>query len=49
VRLFASLPQDQLARLVAALPPRALKETVIDAIRDNREFMARLAALVAGQ
>ena len=30
VRLFASLPQDQLARLVAALPPRALKEAVID-------------------
>jgi hypothetical protein len=49
VRLFASLPQDQLARLVAALPPRALKEAVIDAIRDDREFMARLAALVAGQ
>ncbi|MFZ8807901.1 MAG: hypothetical protein ACO2PN_07330 [Pyrobaculum sp.] len=36
VRLFASLPQDQLARLVAALPPRALKEAVIDAIRDDR-------------
>jgi len=43
----ASLPQDQLARLVAALPPRALKEAVIDAIRDDGEFMARLAALVA--
>jgi len=25
VRLFASLPQDQLARLVAALPPRRLR------------------------
>jgi hypothetical protein len=49
VRLFASLPQDQLARLVAALPPRALKEAVIDAIRDDKEFMARLAALVAGR
>jgi hypothetical protein len=49
VRLFASLPQDQLARLVAALPPRALKEAVIDAIRDDREFMARLTALVAGR
>jgi len=36
VRLFASLPQDKLARLVAALPPRALKEAVIDAIRDDR-------------
>jgi hypothetical protein len=30
VRRFASLLQDQLARLVAALPPRALKEAVID-------------------
>jgi hypothetical protein len=49
VRLFASLPQDQLARLVAALPPRALKEAVIDAIRDDKEFMARLAALVASR
>ena len=49
VRLFASLPQDQLARLVAALPPRALKEAVIDAIRDDRWFMARLTALVAGR
>jgi hypothetical protein len=49
VRLFASLPQDQLARLVAALPPKALKEAVIDAIRDDGEFMARLAALVAGR
>jgi hypothetical protein len=38
-----------LARLVAALPPRALKEAVIDAIRDDKEFMARLAALVAGR
>ncbi|GEM_PF-7054072 len=47
IGLFASLPQDQLARLVAALPPRALKEAVIDAIRDDGEFMARLAALVA--
>ena len=36
-----------MARLVAALPPRALKEAVIDAIRDDGEFMARLAALVA--
>lgn len=49
VQLFASLPQDQLARLVAALPPRALKEAVIDVIRDDREFMARLAALVASR
>jgi hypothetical protein len=38
-----------LARLVAALPPRAPKEAVIDAIRDDREFMARLAALVASR
>jgi hypothetical protein len=38
-----------LARLVAVLPPRALKEAVIDAIRDDREFIARLAALVAGR
>jgi hypothetical protein len=49
VRLLASLPQDQLARLVAAFPPEALREAVIDAIRDDREFMARLAALVAGR
>jgi predicted RNase H-like nuclease (RuvC/YqgF family) len=49
VRLFASLPQDQLARLVAALPPKALKDVVIDAIRDDEEFMAHLAALVAGR
>jgi hypothetical protein len=49
VRLFASLPQDQLARLVVALPPEALREAFIDAIRDDREFMARLAALVAGR
>ncbi|MFZ8807921.1 MAG: hypothetical protein ACO2PN_07430, partial [Pyrobaculum sp.] len=49
VRLLASLPQDQLARLVAALPPRALKEAVIDAVRGDKEFMASLAALVAGR
>ncbi len=49
VQLFASLPQDQLAKLVAALPPRALKEAVIDAIRGDREFMARLTALVASR
>jgi hypothetical protein len=42
VRLLASLPRGQLARLAAVLPPKALKDALIEAIKSDRELIERI-------